>query len=368
MRMLSWAEIELNAILSNINAIRQKIGNRKIFAVVKANAYGHGAVSVANSIEKFVDMFAVATLDEAIELRQSGIKVPILNLFCIFPNQAEAVLKYNITQMVCQIDVAKTLSNESTKMDKIANVHVKVDTGMTRLGVHFSEATEFVKKISELPNIQIDGIYTHFANADGEDKSYTQLQLSRFQNVLDNLIQLDINIPTKHASNSAAILDFPSAYFDAVRPGIILYGIYPSLYVSHDVALKPALTLKSRITFLKTVSPGTPIGYGLTYSIPNETIIATIPIGYADGFRRELSNSGEVLVHGKRVPVIGRVCMDGIMCDVGDIPELKVGDEVVLIGKQGEQSITVDEVAEKCGTISYEILCGIGNRIKRVYV
>lgn len=365
---LSWAEVKLDVIRTNIDAIKQKIGNRKLIAVIKANAYGHGAIDVAQAIEKQTDYFAVATLEEAIELREAGIASPILNLFCVFPEHAEMILKYNITQVVFRHDVAEALSEQAAKMEKIARVHINVDTGMRRIGVHYSQATEFVKEIVNLPNLKIEGIYTHFASADESDKTYTQLQLKRFKKVVSNLTKEGIKIPLKHTANSAAVLDFPSAYFDAVRPGLSLYGVYPSPHVSRNIALEPTLSLKTRITFLKTVQAGVSVGYGLTYTVPKKTKIATLPIGYADGFRRELSNRGEVLIHGKRVPVIGRVCMDEIMCDVGDIPNVEVGDEVVLIGKQGEEQILVDEVAEKCGTISYEILCGIGRRVQRIYI
>ncbi|MFQ6042843.1 MAG: alanine racemase, partial [Candidatus Poribacteria bacterium] len=373
--MLRWAEVNLNAIQSNLNAIKSKVGNRKIIAVVKANAYGHGAVPVAQAIAEQADMFAVATIEEAIELREAGITLPILNLYCILPDQAEAVLKYEITQTVCKLSVCEAISACARRMGGVAKVHVKVDTGMNRIGVHYSEAVTFLKQISTLPNLKVEGIFTHFSSADEADKSYTHIQLKRFNNLWkpgpsgkgtgkNYFERSDFLI---HAANSAAILDLPAAYFDAVRAGLILHGIYPSDEVSRSISLKPALSLKTRIVHLKNVERGESISYNRRYTTTAPTKIATLSMGYADGYRTSLANVGEALIRGIRTPVVGTICMDKIMCDVGHIPAVEIGDEVVLIGKQGDDEITVDEVAQKAGTISYDIFCGLGRRVERIY-
>ena len=405
--MLRWAEIDLNAIKSNLNAIKNKVGNRKIIAVVKANAYGHGAISVAQAIAEQADMFAVAAVEEAIELREAGITLPILNLYCILPDQAEAVLKYEITQTVCKLSTCEALSDCAKRMSDVAKVHVKVDTGMNRIGVHYSEAAAFVKQVRALADLRVEGIFTHFSSADEADKSYTNLQLERFNNLWKTLpseqgkgkqfdgcptsvgehspLKRDVRDfpdrqvdgrPTSvgdvrdfliHSANSAAILDLPSSYFDAVRPGIILHGIYPSDEVSRSIPLKPALSLKTRVIHLKNVGRGESISYNRKYKTPAPTKIATLSLGYADGYRTSLRNLGEALIRGIRAPVVGTICMDKIMCDVGHISGVEIGDEVVLIGKQGDDEITADEVAQKAGTISYDIFCGLGRRVERIY-
>ena len=374
--MLCWAEIDLNAIQSNVDAIKNKVGKRKIIAVVKANAYGHGAIPVARAIAEQVDIFAVATVEEAIELREAGITLPILNLFSILPDQAEAVLKYEITQAVCKFSTCEAISDCARRMGDIAKVHVEVDTGMNRLGVHYSEAAAFLKQVCALPNLRVEGIFTHFSSADETDKSYTNLQLERFNSfwkacaseqgkAKDYFERSDFLI---HAANSAAILDLPSTYFDAVRPGLILHGVYPSDEVSRSIPLKPALSLKTRVIHLKNVGSGESISYNRRYTTSVPTQIATLSIGYADGYRTSLRNLGEALIRGIRAPVVGTICMDKIMCDVGHIPDAEIGDEVVLIGKQGDDEITADEVAQKAGTISYDIFCGLGRRVERIYI
>jgi len=378
--MLTWTEIDLNAIKANLNAIKRKVGNRKVIAVIKADAYGHGVLRVAKAIAAQADMFAVATVDEAICLREAHFTLPILNLFCILSDQAEAVIKYNISQTVCSPDICKALSDCAKRMNAKANIHVKVNTGMNRIGVYYSEAAEFIKQIHSMPYLNLEGIYTHFACADEADKSYTYLQLERFNEVLAKTdflhsISTVVNVPPSrsvksfliHTANSPAILDLPTTYFDAVRPGLILYGLYPSKEVSKSILLAPALSWKARITYIKRVGRGEKIGYGGIYATDEPAVIATLPVGYADGFRRNLSNGGEVLIKGTRARVVGRVCMDQIMCDITHIPNVKVGDEVVLIGISRDDEITADEVADTSSTISYEILCGIGKRVKRIY-
>jgi alanine racemase len=403
--MLRWAEIDLNAIKSNLNAIKNKVGNRKIIAVVKANAYGHGAIPVARAIAKQADMFAVATVEEAIELREAGITLPILNLFSILPDQAEAVLKYEITQAVCKFSTCEAISDCAKRMGNTppnppkggyrAKVHVEVDTGMNRLGVHYSEAVAFLKQVCALPNLRVEGIFTHFSSADEADKSYTYLQLERFNSLwkpelgfrisdfgikrnnsliphsafrIPHSVHLERSAFLIHAANSPAILDLPSTYFDAVRPGLILHGLYPSDEVSRSIPLKPALSLKARVIHLKNVGSGESISYNRRYITSAPTKIATLSIGYDDGYRKSLRNIGEALIRGIRAPIVGTICMDNIMCDVGHISDVEIGDEVVLIGKQGDDEITADEVAKKAGTISYDIFCGLGRRVERIYI
>ncbi len=361
------AEISLGAISSNLDKVRLKVGKRKILAVIKASAYGHGAVPVAKIlISKGVDMFGVATVGEGIELRAAGITHPIVVLSGIAHDEIDELLNYNLAPVVYNLSIAKYISGESRKRNKITDVHIKVDTGMGRLGIIAEESINVIKEISELEGLRLEGIMTHFADADLSDKEYARFQLKRFNDAIDGLKKFGINIPLVHAANSAAILTFEQSYFDMVRPGIMLYGYPPSDHID-NAGLIPALTLKTKILALKRVPAGTPISYGRTFVTKRDSVISMLPIGYADGYSRMLSNKGEVLVRGKRVPVVGRVCMDMTMADVTDIPDADEADEVVLIGKQGREYITAEDLAKKVGTIPYEILCSISSRVQRVY-
>jgi len=367
-------EIDLNAIAHNIQAIRRKVAGRvKIMAVVKADGYGHGATEVAKvALQSGANCLGVAILEEGVELRLSGIKAPILILGLTPPEKVQEVITYNLSQALSSTELAKALSAEAQKSGKVARVHIKIDTGMSRIGVPPESAINFVKQILTLKAIEIEGIFTHFSVSDSvddsNDKSFTELQIDRFKQVIAGLEENGIQIPIKHAANSAGVLNFPSSYFDMVRPGIIIYGLYYSRGVAVAENLEPAMSFKTAIIHLKTVAPGSSISYGRTFTTEKESIIATLPVGYADGYNRLLSNKGEVLIKGRRAPIVGRVCMDMTMIDVSHIPEVKIGDEVVLFGKQGGAEIPMDEIADKTNTIVNEVACSIGKRVPRVYL
>jgi len=361
-------EIDLDSIAYNIHQIRKKVGNKtKTMAVMKANAYGHGAVEVAKvAIDAGAQWLAVALVEEGIQLREAGIQSPILILGSTPPDQVHEVIKYNLSQTVCSRELIETLSNEAQSWNQTAKVHIKVDTGLGRLGIFPEEVAAFVKESSCLEGIEIEGIFTHFSVAD-EDKAFTELQIKKFKEVISNLEREKIHIPLKHAANSAAVVGFASSYFNLVRPGIILYGLYPSPEMNRTIPLKPAMSFKTKITYLKRVPAGYSLSYDRTFTTKRKSLIAILPVGYADGYPRALSNKGEVLIKGKRAPVVGMICMDMTLVDVTHIPDVKVGDEVVLFGKQNGAQISADEIASKSGLINYEILCGISKRVPRIY-
>lgn len=367
-----WAEINLDNLAHNIRQVRKNTKEGVLVtAVVKANAYGHGAVRAAKTfLENGADRLAVATLSEAIELRKGNIDVPILVLGYTPISQYPQVLEFDIIQTIYNYKDAQTLSQAALELGKTGTIHIKVDSGMGRIGfLPLEESVEEIIKISKLPNIEIEGIYTHFAKADEKDKSYTRLQYERFSKVVDQLEERGLSIPIKHVSNSAAIIDLPEYNLNMVRAGIMIYGFYPSDEVLKDkIDLKPAMTLKAKISNVKRVPKGTGISYGQIYVTERESKIATIPIGYADGFTRLLSTKAEAFIKGKRVPVVGRICMDQCMLDVTEVPDVKVGDEVVLFGYGEEGYPHADELAQKLGTINYEIVCMVGRRVPRVYI
>lgn len=362
--MNTYAEIDLEAIKRNIGEIRKLIpASTKFMAVVKANAYGHGAPAVARAaISAGADYLSVANLKEAMELREAGLIDPILILTESPTSVMDEIVQYQLTQTVYSFSEAKALSDEAVKRRQTAKVHVKVDTGMGRVGVMPSEAAALIQKISSLPNLTIEGLFTHFAKAEDHDDSFTKEQLNKFKQLLPKFS----NIPLKHAANSAATLYHPETHLDLVRVGLLIYGIFPHGGRHRPINLKPALSFKSRVVYIKKVPPGTPLSYGGIFSTDKETAIATLPVGYADGYSRRLSNRGKVLINGKRYPVVGRVTMDMILVNVGE-DKVNVGDEAVLIGTQGIESITADELADLDDTISYEIICGIGKRVPRIY-
>ncbi|MDS1029212.1 alanine racemase [Bacillota bacterium LX-D] len=366
-----WAEIDLSAVAHNLQQIKSNIPiNTKVMAIVKANAYGHGAVQVAEVLQNQVNYFGVAVLAEALELRRNNIDKPILILGYTSTEDYPALIKAEVTQTVFSYEQAKNLSQAALALNKQVKIHIKIDTGMGRIGFPISQETiKTALKIAKLPNLIIEGIFTHLANADAEDKTYSYQQLDKFTWVCDNLQRSGLEIPLKHAANSGTIVDLPEAHFDLVRPGIILYGLYPSDQVRKDkIKLQPAMALKAKIVYLKQVAKGSSISYGCTYTTDKAAAIATIPIGYADGYTRLLSNRGVALVKGRRVPVVGRVCMDQLMLDVSDIPGVAEGDEVVLLGKQGEEVISAEELAKLIGTINYELVCMIRQRVPRKYI
>ena len=364
----AWVDVDLRAISENLVALRRKVGPSKIVGTVKANAYGHGIVEVARVLERDgIDMLGVSILDEAMHVRQAGIGTPILIMGTILPEEAERAVELGVTPTLCSIEVAQALARVARKSGRTVKAHVKVDTGMGRFGELADDAVEYVTRLRSLEALEIEGIYTHFPIADDQNDAFTLRQIRQFNTVLNELETKDVHIPLRHAANSAAILNYPQSYFNLVRPGITLYGLYPSEKVEHSLPLKPALSWKSRVLTLKRVPKDWSISYGRTYVTSSEKTIAIIPVGYADGFNRHLSNRGEVLVRGRRAPVIGLVCMDQFMVDVTHIPRVMTGDEVVLIGRQGEDEITADEIARLLDTINYEIICGIAGRVPRVH-
>lgn len=369
----AWAEINLDNIAHNVREIAKRVGKMtEIMAVVKADAYGHGVFeTVPTLLENGASRLAVSMLDEAIQLREFGIKVPILVLGYTEPSRAEEIINYNITQTVFSHDLAKALSDAAVKLDRQARIHIKIDTGMTRVGfMPGYSAVKDVVRISELPGIIIEGLFSHFASADETDREYTMLQFERFESIVQELNRIGILIPVKHIANSAAIIQYPGLHLNMVRPGIILYGLYPSDEVDKSaIDLRPAMELKARVVLVKEVEEGTPISYGRTFITRRKSRIATLPIGYADGYSRLLSNKGRVMINGQFAPIVGNICMDQCMVDVTDIEgEVKTGDEAVIFGVQGNNRITVDEIAKLCHTINYEVVSLIGKRIPRVYL
>jgi alanine racemase len=368
----TWAEVELSAIAHNIQQFKRHLaGNAIIMAVVKANGYGHGAIPVARTaLEAGARYLAVATADEAIELREAGVTAPILVLGFTPPDRAAEIVRYDLTQTVFQVEMLDALECAAKQQNKRARIHIKVDTGMGRIGLRdLGEIIPFVKNAHERPSIFVEGIFTHLATADEADKRYMWEQVNRWNDIMHAIEAQGIKIPLKHVANSAATIDHPELHLDMVRIGISMYGYYPSSEVCKEhVNLRPALAFKSRVIHVKTMSGEQSISYGATYKTKNEERIATIPVGYADGFSRLLSNRGFVLVGGKRCPIVGRVCMDQLMLNVTHVPDVKVGDEVVLYGSQGQEQIHLDEVASIIGTISYEIACAVGRRVPRVYL
>jgi len=365
----TYAQVDLSAIAFNLKRIAEKVAPARIMAVVKANAYGHGALEVARvALETGASYLAVALLEEGIELREQGIKAPILVFGGAFPDEMGEFLQHDLDVTVYSERQIKALSQEARRLGKRARVHVKVDTGMGRVGVAWQEAVPFAQRIVRNPYLYLVGLYTHFATSDMKDKSFACTQWERFSRVIQELEDSGVQVPIKHAANSGAILDLPETYLDMVRPGIMIYGYYPSAETTESVPLRPAMTLKSRVIQVKEVPEGTGISYGHTYVTPRATRIATIPVGYADGYNRLLSNQGEVLIRGRKYRVVGRVCMDQIMADVGLDSDVQVGDEVVLFGRQGDQEVSVYDICRKLHTIPYEVCCWVSARVPRVYV
>ena len=370
--LTTWAEIDLDALSHNIREIRRVTDARAgIMAVVKANGYGHGAVEVSRVVlENGATRLAVARSAEGVELRMAGIGAPILVMGYTPVQMIREVAEYKLDQVVYGGDYALEVNEQAGRMGVKIPVHIKIDTGMGRLGVvaGTGSAVEEVKKIAALPHLQAVGIFTHFASADSAEKTYTITQMESFLNLLESLRREGLEFPFKHSANSAAIIDLPESALNMVRAGISLYGLYPSEEVDKGrLELQPVMTLKTRIAQLKEVPPGFSVSYGCTYITPKNTVIATLPVGYADGYSRLLSSKGEILVRGRRAPIVGRICMDQCMIDVGHIPGVTTGDEVVLFGKQGHCILPVEEVARWIGTINYEVVCMLSSRVPRVY-
>jgi alanine racemase len=361
-------EVDLRALEFNYRQIQKRIPEGvKILAVVKADAYGHGAIPVSLKLEKLgVEYLGVAIPEEGVELRRGGVNAPILVLGGIFGREVDQIFRFRLTPVIFRRDSLKLLSREAEKRRRKVKVHLKVDTGMGRLGVPLNLWPDFLKEVKRFPKIETEGILSHFSMT-AEEKGFTQNQWKAFQQAAAIAQEMGISCQYLHMASSATLVAFPAYSASLVRPGIMLYGSYPSPAFQTVIPLKPVMTLKTRIHFLKSVPPGTRISYGGTFATWRKSLIATLPIGYADGYSRHLSNHGEVLIHGKRAPIVGKVCMDFIMVDVTDISRVSVGDEVVLMGKQGRGQISAEEIAEKINSISYEVLCAIGKRVPRIY-
>lgn len=366
------AEIDLDAIAYNMQQMKVRIGEgARLIAVVKADGYGHGAVPVAGMFEQcpYVWGYAVACMEEAEELREHGIKKPVLVLGCVFPDQFEEMVRCDVRPAVYMESMAELISQEAVRQGKDVSVHIKIDTGMGRIGFPVTEeSADIIERISRLPRIRIEGVFTHFAKADERDKTYTFMQHERFMRMKEMIAARGVPVRYFDCDNSAGIIDFPDMKHDLARAGIAMYGMYPSEEVDRSaVDLKPALSLVSHVSFVKEVGPGTPISYGGTFVADRPMRVATVPVGYGDGYPRSLSNKGYVLIRGRRARILGRVCMDQFMADVTDIPEVSFMDRVVLVGRDGDEEITVDELAALSGRFNYEFVCCLGKRIPRVY-
>ncbi len=366
------AEIDLDAIAYNMEQMKNRIGEGAwLIGVIKTDAYGHGAVPIAQMFEKipYIWGYAVACLDEGMILRKNGIEKPVLVLGCVFPDQYEDMIRYDIRAAVYTEEMAEGMSRTAVRLGKDAYFHIKIDTGMGRIGFPVTEeSADTIRRICSLPNVCPEGMFTHFAKADEADKSYTRMQHDRFMWMKEQLEKRNVSIRYYDCDNSAGIIDFPDMKHDLARAGISTYGMYPSDEVDKSaVDLKPALSLKSHVIFVKEVEPGTSISYGGTFTADRKMRIATVPVGYGDGYPRSLSNKGYVLIRGKKARILGRVCMDQFMVDVTDIPDAAFMDQVTLIGSDGEERITVDDLAELSGRFNYEFVCCLSKRIPRVY-
>jgi alanine racemase len=366
-----YVEISLEAIGHNIREVKKRLPEGvKLLGVVKANAYGHGAVPVASYLENQVDYFATATIEEAVELRENGISAPILILGYVSPSQYGDLVEYDITQTIDSYAQALALEKEAARQNRKAKAHLAVDTGMTRIGFQVTEHdADEAAKIADLPHIELEGMFTHFSCADQEDKTYCSMQMEKYDKMTALLAERGVTIPLRHICNSAGIMEFDDHRFEMVRSGIITYGIYPSEEVKKErLDLIPALSWKSHVIHVKEVGPGIGVSYGATYVTEKPmTRIATVSAGYADGYPRALSNQGCVLIHGKKAPIIGRICMDQMMVDVTDIPDVQVEDVVTLVGTDGDETITIEEIANPAARFDYEMLCDISSRVTRVY-
>lgn len=368
-----YAQINLNAVKENMEQMKKNLcPETKMMAVVKTDGYGHGAVPIAKEIEglPYLFGFAVATVEEAVILRKCGIRKPILILGFTFPDAYETIVKYDIRPAVFELSMAEKLSKEAVKQKKNVRFHIKTDTGMHRIGLRpDAEGVTLVKKIAALSNVELEGIFTHFAKADMKDKEPTKHQIESFSSFIGMLKREGIEFPIRHCSNSAGIIEIPEANMDMVRAGITLYGLWPSEEVRKDIVpLAPVLSMKSRISYIKEIEKGDGVSYGGIYVADERRRVATIPVGYGDGYPRGLSNKGSILIQGKRAPILGRVCMDQFMVDVTEIPEAEELMEVTLIGEENGERITMEELGNLSGRFNYELACDIGKRVPRVFV
>ena len=366
-----YTKINLDNIQKNMQTVRQKFGDDMlIMGIVKANAYGHGAVEVAKALAQFgADMLGVAAIDEAVELRENGIDTPILILGQIFRQDYATAIENDITCTVVDIVTAQGLSKKAQELGKVAKVHIKIDTGMGRIGFQpDADGESQIKSIFDLENICVDGAFTHFANADATDKTSANAQKQKFVEFTDKLIKDGYKLPVRHMYNSASAMELDGYAGEMVRCGIMIYGLYPSEEMNKDYKLYPALEFKSSVSFVKSVKKGFTVSYGSTYVAEKDMKIATVPAGYGDGYPRYLSNKGEVLIHGTRCKIVGRVCMDQFMVDVSHLDNVQIADEVTLVGTDGNETITVEEVSDKESRFNYEFCCLITPRVPRIYI
>ncbi|MEG0829462.1 MAG: alanine racemase [Anaerovoracaceae bacterium] len=369
----AWAEINLSNLAYNIKNIREKVGDQtEIVGVIKADGYGHGSVEVAKTLaENGVKTFAIATLSEAIKLRDGGIKDNIIMLGLTPDPYVNTLVNYDITPVVCSSKNAQAISEAAKTVGKIVSGYVAVDTGMGRIGYLPDDegAIDEFKKIGQLTNFKIKGLFSHFATADAADKTYARRQEEKFNVFYDKLIQAGITIPTRTFANSASVMELPYVYFDTVRPGIILYGCYPSHEVDkNQLSIKPVMSIKANVVYLKKIAKGETVSYGRKYTASKESIIATLALGYADGYPRPYSSVGTVIINGVKAPIAGNICMDQCMIDVTNVDDVKVGTEVIIMGSDGENTILADDIGDATGTINYEIICAFGQRLPRVYI
>ena len=362
-----WAEISLDRLKDNCKIIQKAVGSAKIMAAIKADAYGHGAIEIARILEsEGIDIFGVAGVEEGIELRAAGIKSKILVLSPILYSQIDAILRYDIIPTISELGFFEVLDERLRKLARPFPVHIEIDTGMTRTGFPLEQAAEAVEKINASPRIMIEGIFSHFPLADANG-SFTQKQIEKFDGLIDDLRRRKSDIGLVHLANSSGIFRWPDSHYHLVRPGIALYGLRSSQSITYQGDFKPVMALKSRVVNIRLVEAKTPVSYGHTFLTKRQSKIATVSVGYGDGYPRLLSNKGEVLIHSKRAPIVGTVCMDLIMVDITNVPHVKIGDVATLFGRDGESTISAEECAEKANTIVYEITSGIGPRVARVF-
>lgn len=362
------AEVDLSAVAYNLDNIKKRVAPASVMAVVKADGYGHGAVEVSRvALQQGVTYLGVSSPEEGIELRQAGFQCPILVFGGVNEQETDSLVEYELEATVYDERGLQAVCQAAQKANKAIRVHLKVDTGMGRLGMDWRDGMTFIQEAAKTDGLILQGLYTHFATSDMMDNSFAYLQLARFKEVVEQAEAKGIRFPLKHAANSGAILDMPESYFDLVRPGIMMYGHYPSTETSESVPIRPAMTFKTRVLFVKTIERGESVSYGRQFIAEKRTGIATLPVGYADGYNRLLSNRGEVLIRGRRFPVAGRVCMDLIMVNLGDDSEVSAGDEAVLFGRHGEDEVSVKSICEKLNTIPYEVTCWVSKRVPRIY-
>ncbi|MDR1727080.1 MAG: alanine racemase [Acidobacteriota bacterium] len=363
----TWAEVRLDRLARNLAAIRRKVGDAKVMLVVKANAYGHGLVRVAQALAGDADYVGVAVLEEGVLLRRHGVTAPILVLGGVWGEQIQGYLRHGLTLTASSVERLEQIDAVAGRLGARAKVHLKIDTGMERIGVHYYSAHKLQEAALRCRNVDVEGIYSHFADADAADGGRSRLQLERFLEVLDFYGRRGLPTPMRHIANSAAILQLPDSYLDMVRPGILLYGVYPSAEVARTVEVAPALAWKSRVVYFKVVRPGHPVSYGGRWRPERETRVVTVPVGYGDGYFRRMSGRAQVIIRGVRYPQVGAICMDQMMAHIGQGSAWN-GDEVILLGESGGERVTAEDLAGWAGTIPYEVLTNINTRVPRIYL